>query len=281
MNRMINRICLVTGATSGVGHAIATGLAKEKAHVILLVRNMQRGLPVHDQMIHESGNERIEVFETDLSVQDSIRDFVSGFTKDHPELHVLSMNHGVLLPERQLSEDGIEMTWAVNYLSYFMLVNLLSGALKAGSPSRIASVVGTPGMLRWIRIHFEDLQSQTKYNGFSAIGRSVLARLIFTSELSDRLSDSNVSAHVFHPGLVRSDFGRHLPSVLRFMHALAVPFMRSGCPTGVRVCSDPKLQKPSGQYFIGRKAVDFKHTQLNKTVQAHLWKASQEMTGAG
>lgn len=278
---MKDRVCLVTGATSGVGRAIAAGLSGLQAQVVLLVRNAQRGLTVQNQISQKTGNERIEVMEADLSVQADIRDFASRFIQRYPRLNVLSLNHGVLLPERQLSKDGIEMTWAVNYLSYFMLANLLSGALKAGAPSRIASVVGTPSMLRWIRIHFENLQSETRYNGFTATGRSVLARLIFTTELADRFSSANVSAHVFHPGLVRSDFGRNLPPFLRFMHALAIPFMRSSCPTGVRVCSDPDLQHPSGRYFVGRRTVRFKHPQLNRTVQAHLWKVSHEMTGAG
>ncbi|HDQ46306.1 MAG TPA: SDR family NAD(P)-dependent oxidoreductase [bacterium] len=272
-------LCLVTGATSGVGRAVAAGLAKTGVRVILLGRDSRRTEAVRECLAKETSNPRIDAMTADLSDQESVRRFARRFLEEFPVLHVLSLNHGVLLPKRETTADGIEKTWAVNYLSGFMLSGLLLPALRAGSPARILSVVGSPGLLRMTRLGFEEIGETGRYNGFRAIRQSVLARLVFTQEIASRLTGEGVTANVFHPGIVRSGFGRHLPAFLRFLHAAASPLMSRESPTGVWAATDPGLGAVSGAYFVRKRPVLFSSPHVDAEVRKRLWNFSERMTG--
>ena len=275
---MKNKICLITGGTSGVGKAIATGLSLQGATCILTTRHFDTGGAVCESIKFNTKNDDIDVMQVDLSSQTSIRTFASTFRNRFDRLDILCNTAGVLFPKCSLTEDGIETTFATNYLSAFLLTHLMLPLLKSGIPSRILNVSGSPGILKHIRIHFEDIEFRNHYNGFKAAAQSVFAKLIFTFELAKRLKDTGVSVNAFHPGLIRSQFGRHLPWPLRFAAILVQPLFGTECKNGIYVASSSDITDLTGQYFVNQKATRFTTRHYKETVGEKLWQLSESYT---
>jgi len=276
---MNNKICLVTGATSGVGKATVLGLAEAGLHIVMLSRDRQRGDRVRSEIIQKTHHPHIDLLTADLSDQNSIRLFASEFKNTYNRLDVLSNNAGILLPRRELTEDGIEKVWAVNYLSCYLLTGLLMDVLVKSGSGRILNVVGSPGMMRHIKMHFDDIQLEEKYNGFKAIGQSVLARLLFTYELSRRIENYPVTVNAFHPGLIRSDLQRNMPGPVRWMASLVQFLLSVRCRTSEYLALSEDISKVSGCYFVNRKAVSFHSKHIDRKTGSELWSISESLTG--
>ena len=182
---MQNKICMVTGATSGMGKATAAALAHMGATVILVARNQRKGEAVRDEIRAQSGNTNIEVMLADLSSQQAIRECATLFRQNYPALHVLVNNAGGIFFKRETTVDGLEMTFAVDHLAYFLLTNLLLDHLKASAPARIINISSNIEGLGTIKL--DDIQYTQGYNGFGAYTRAKLANLLFTYELARRL----------------------------------------------------------------------------------------------
>ena len=194
------RHALVTGATSGIGRAVAAGLAEAGLDVTLLVRDRRRGEAAAETIKARVPEASVHLLEGDLASQASVRAAAAEYLKGHRELQVLVHCAGVFLPERQVTEDGVERTLATNYLGGYLLTELLTPALKAGAPSRVVTVASRYGNAR---IDFADLQFESrKFSYLKAVPASKLAQVLWTQDLAERLEGTGVSANAVHPGLV-------------------------------------------------------------------------------
>jgi NAD(P)-dependent dehydrogenase (short-subunit alcohol dehydrogenase family) len=196
---------LITGATNGIGLVAAHELAKLGAKTVIVSRNLEKCAQVTDQIKQETGNTQVEYIVADLSTRSGVQHTAYEFKKRHTHLHVLLNNAGALFTSRQLSADGIEMTFALNHLNYFLLTVLLLDTLKASGPARIVNVSSdshTRG-----KIDFDNLQMEKGYSGLGAYSQSKLANVLFTYELARKLEGTRVTANVLHPGLINTGFG--------------------------------------------------------------------------
>ena len=195
---MGEKVCLITGATSGIGKATAMGLANMGASVVMVGRDRGRGEAALAEIKEKSANASVDLLLADLSSQEEVRRLADEFKEAYPRLDVLINNAGVFRSERITTADGLEMTFAVNHLAYFLLTNLLLDVLKASAPSRIVNV--SSGDHRNGTIDFDDLQGEKGYKGAKAYSQSKLANVLFTYELARRLEGTGVSANCLHPG---------------------------------------------------------------------------------
>jgi NAD(P)-dependent dehydrogenase (short-subunit alcohol dehydrogenase family) len=186
------KICIVTGASDGIGKATALGLAKMGATVVMVCRNPAKGQAVLKEIQQASGNPAIELLIADLSSQAAVRKLADDFLQTHTRLHVLINNAGVSANQRTLTADGIELNFAVNHLAPFMLTLLLLDVLKASAPSRIINV--TSSAEGFGSIHFDDLMLEKKYDAMRGHAQSKLANVMFTYELARRVPSVCVDA---------------------------------------------------------------------------------------
>ena len=267
---------MVTGATSGVGRAIAAGLAERGATVILLSRSAEKGRLVSEAIRLKHASADVESMEADLSDFHSIRRFAESFKRQYPRLHVLSNNAAVLPMTRRVTADGFESIFGVNYIAHFFLTRLLLDRLAESAPARILTVSGSPGMLRRCRIDFDGIQSSTRYNPIRATLRAACAKAVFSIELARRMKGTGVTSNTFHPGIVRSNLAREFPAVLRPFVRFAEAFMTEECRTGVDLASDPRWGKTTGCFFAGGKPVRF---DTDPAVGEKLWDLSERLCG--
>jgi NAD(P)-dependent dehydrogenase (short-subunit alcohol dehydrogenase family) len=218
---MRGRICLVTGGSSGVGLATARGLAGLGATVLLVSRDPGRGERAAEAIRRRTGNPGVRFLACDLSLQREVRRLARELAERHPVLHVLANCAGHLALRRELTEEGLERTLAVDYLSHFLLTLSLLGPLRAGAPSRVLTVAGSPGPLRRLRLRDDFLEPGGRLSGAGSALQAALARVLFSFELARRLRGSGVTANAFHPGLVRTHLDRNLPWPLRLPVRLA------------------------------------------------------------
>ena len=277
---MSGKICLVTGATSGIGKETALALARRGASVVVVARNPAKGADTVRWLREQTGNDSVDLMLADLSSQQQIRQLADDFKKKHQHLHVLVNNAGAVLLSRRESADGIEMTWALNHLGYFLLTNLLLDVLRSSAPSRIVNV--SSGAHRRVELDFADLQGRNKYRGFRTYARSKLANLLFTYELAARMEGTGVTVNALHPGLVATNLpgsnglrGR----VLTFLLGLRGMRSEAGARTVVYLAASSEVDGITGQYFVKQKAVRSSRASYDQPAAAKLWQVSADLTG--
>ena len=277
---MAGKVCLVTGATSGIGLAAARELARLGATVILVARDKAKGAATVEALRNETGNDQLSLLLCDFSSQASIRTMASAFLAAWPRLDVLVNNAGGIQGQRRLTEDGLEMTFAVNHLGYFLLTALLLERLKASAPARIVNVASAAH--RGGRLDLEDLQSERRYRSFAVYSASKLANIAFTFELARRLEGSKVTANCLHPGVVGTGFGASGTRLLAFLMKLGRPLLTSpkrGAETIVYLASSPEVAGISGRYFSRCKPVGPSRAAQDAAPARKLWQASERLTG--
>ncbi len=276
---MRGRICIVTGANSGIGKATALGLAEMGAAVVMLCRDRRRGEAARAEIKERSGNDAVDLMLADLSVQTSIRGFVEEFKRAYGRLHVLVNNAGVIAARRTVTADGLEMTFAVNYLAPFLLTNLLLDVLKANAPARVVNVAGS--FHRMAAVNFDDLQFKENYGVARAGCQSKLALILFTYELARRLGGTAVTANCLHPGAVRTGISKVLPWYLRAPAFIMRPFFVSpeeGASTSIYLASSPAVEAVTGKYFSKMKEAKSSPASYDGEVAQRLWRVSEELT---
>lgn len=278
---MQGRICMVTGVNSGLGKATALGLAKLGAQVVMVCRHQARGEAAHHDIIKQSGSKEVTLLIADLSSQAGIYALAETLKQRFDKLHVLINNAGVYLRKRQLTKDGFEQTFAVNYLAPFLLINFLLEPLRASAPARIINVAGA--YHRRGEIHFDDLQLARDYTGAAANNQSQLARVLFTYELARRLEGTGVTVNCLHPGSVRTDITREMPKTLQFLaKTLFRPFFVSperGAETILYLATSPEVETTSGKYFVNKRPVLSSRRSYNSELAKRLWSVSEWLTG--
>ncbi|MFX1241762.1 MAG: SDR family oxidoreductase [Promethearchaeota archaeon] len=275
---MEGKVCIITGANSGIGKETALALAKMNATVVMLCRNKQRGEKAQKEIIEQSKNKNVDLLLCDLSSLKDIKNLISEFKNKYEKLHVLINNAGVMLKNRIISLDGFEMNFAVHVLGPFLLTNLLLDILKKSAPSRI--IVVASAAHKRAKIDFEDLQSENKkYRLFSAYGISKLAEILFTYELSRRLEGTKVTANAVHPGVVATNLGRDQS---KFSQWFAKKFFKSpeeGAQTSIYLASSSEVEGITGKYFINKEPRESSIESYNEENAERLWKICEEMTG--
>lgn len=277
---MKGKTCVVTGANSGIGKFTATGLANLGAKVVMVCRDEERGRSAREEVISATGNESIDLLIADLSSNRSIRQLADTVLSKYEQLHVLVNNAGAYLGKRTLTEDGLETTFALNHLGYFLLTNLLLDLLKSSAPARIVSVAS--GAHKGSRINFDDLMGESSYAGFRAYGQSKLANVMFTYELARRLRGTYVTANCLHPGVVATNFGRKDRGLLGFLFRTFSLFMRKpakGAETAVYLASSAEVEGVTGRYFVDKKDVRSSGPSYDESTASRLWQVSEELTG--
>jgi NAD(P)-dependent dehydrogenase (short-subunit alcohol dehydrogenase family) len=278
--RLHGRVCLVSGATQGIGHEIALALAGHGARVLLVARDEARGQRVRAEIAMRSGNAAIELYVADLSSQQSIRALAATLRERHDRLHVLVNNAGALFPRRRLTIDGIERTLALNHLGYFLLTELLLDLVRAGAPARIINVASHAHMRGLV--DFADLQSQRHYGGLTAYRASKLENLYFTYELARRLDGSGVTVNAMHPGTVGTRFGLDESGWFKVVKTLIRPLLRTpqkGAETAVYLATAPEVERVSGCYFVDCKPRRSSRQSYDRRAQQRLWTLSEQLTG--
>jgi NAD(P)-dependent dehydrogenase (short-subunit alcohol dehydrogenase family) len=277
---MDGKVCLITGATSGIGKATAMELASMGASVVMVGRDRARGEAALAEVKEGSANASVDLLLADLSSQEDIRRLAGEFKEAHPRLDVLINNAGVIRSKRVASADGIEMTFAINHLAHFLLTNLLLDLLKATAPSRIVNV--SSGEQRNGTIDFDDLQGEKGYKTAKAYGQSKLANVLFTYELARRLEGTGVSANCLHPGAgVRTNLGSGVSGVFGFTVRALTPFMKSpekGAETSIYLASSAEVEGLSGGYFVKKAEARSSDMSHDERIARRLWEASAELT---
>jgi retinol dehydrogenase-14 len=276
---MVEKVCLITGATSGIGKATAMGLANMGASVVMVGRDRGRGEAAMAEIRESSPNASVDLMLADVSSQEQIRRLADEFKEAYPRLDVLINNAGVFLSKRVRTADGIEMTFAVNHLAYFLLTNLLLDMLKASAPSRIVNV--SSGAQSNGTIDFDDLQGEKEYKGTKAYSQSKLANVLFTYELARRLQGSDVTANCLHPGAVRTNFGSGSSGIFGVMVRALRLFMISpekGAETSIYLASSPEVEGVSGRYFVKKTEARLSDVSYDERVSRRLWEMSAELT---
>jgi NAD(P)-dependent dehydrogenase (short-subunit alcohol dehydrogenase family) len=277
--KLQGKTCLITGATQGIGLASAIGIAQAGAETVLVARNRERGEAAVAEVKTKSGNSNVSLLVADLASQESVRQLAAAFKQNHQKLHVLLNNAGGLFVKRVLTIDGIETTFALNHLAYFLLTELLLDVLEASAPSRIINVSSAAHFGG--EIDFGDLQHQKRYSSFKVYSDSKLANVLFTYEMARRLAGTGVTANCLHPGVVTTGFGKNNPGLPKTLITLAGPFMLSpekGARTSIYLATSPEVEGVTGKYFDKCKSVSSSKQSYDPEAARRLWQVSEEMT---
>jgi NAD(P)-dependent dehydrogenase (short-subunit alcohol dehydrogenase family) len=275
---MKGKVCVVTGANSGIGKAMATDLARRGATVVMVCRDPARGAAARDAIREASGSEDVELERADLGVLDEVRDLAARLAR-RERIDVLMNNAGLYLPERRVSADGHEMMLAVNHLAPFLLTNLLMERLKA---SRARVITTSSVGHKFTRGRLDDLQAERRYVPLAHYGVTKLANILFTREVARRHGDDGVTAHCFHPGAVRTGFAQDEPGLFQSLVSVGRVFLRSpekGGETGVFLASHPAATETNGRYFVDKKPRRPSRQARDPKLAARLWDRSRELVG--
>jgi NAD(P)-dependent dehydrogenase (short-subunit alcohol dehydrogenase family) len=279
LSDLTGRVCVVTGATRGIGRATAEGLAGLGASLVLLCRRAEDGAAVAASIIG-SGGHPPEIVLCDLSSQASIRSAAGAIVRAYPRLQVLINNAGMLLRSREVSVDGYEMQLAVNHLAYFLLTNLLLDALKAGAPARIVNV--SSGAHQGGRIDFDALQSERRYDPIRVYSMTKLANILFTHELARRLEGTRVTANSVHPGVIATRLLEEYLGVPAVGAATVRTFggnPERGAETSIYLAASPEVEGISGGYFVNRQESRSSPASYDEATARKLWDVSARLTG--
>jgi retinol dehydrogenase-12 len=277
---MQGTICLVTGATSGIGLVTAQALAQQGATVVLVGRNPERTTAIVSRIQQETGNPHVAYLIADLSAQAQVRQLAGEFQRRFARLDVLLNNAGAFIARRSLSVDGIEMTLALNHLAYFLLTHLLLDTLKATPAARIVNV--SSDAHRKAQFDFADPQGAHRYRGWRAYCQSKLANLLFTYELARRLAGTGITANAVHPGFVATGFGhnnRGLVALGVWLAQFTALTPEQGAETLIYLATSPEVAGVTGMYFVKKHSVESSAASYDQAAAQRLWQLSAELTG--
>jgi retinol dehydrogenase 12 len=279
---MQGKVCLVTGATAGIGLITARELARRGGRIIIVGRSPERTEATVRRIQAETGATSVEFLVTDLSSQAGVRQLAEQVKTRCDRLDVLVNNAGAMFLKRLESVDGIEMTLALNHLSYFLLTNLLLPLIKASEMRRIVNVASEAH--EGASINLDDLQGKKKYGGWRAYKQSKLANILFTNELARLLEGTGVTVNSLHPGFVRTNFlqvfeGRWGGRLLRAIAERIAISPEQGARTSIYLASSPDVTGVTGRYFVKEKPATSSPQSLDRAMAEQLWRKSQEMTG--
>jgi NAD(P)-dependent dehydrogenase (short-subunit alcohol dehydrogenase family) len=277
--KISEKICLITGANSGIGKYTAIALAKQQATVVLLCRNVQKGREAQEEIQKISQNPKIDLITADFASLQQVRKAAEDFKNKYSQLDILINNAGILAPEKRiLSEDGFEMTLAVNHLSSFLLTNLLKEPLKKATTTRIINVSSEAHNAASFDIN--DLQFAKKYSVLNAYAVSKLANIMFTKELALKLKNTLMTANAVHPGVVATNFGGNTKGLMSLAVKMARPFMISAETSAESLyylATSSDVDNTNGAYFKRSKLSKPNPKYLSQELCRRFWAESLKM----
>lgn len=276
-NHMQGKICLVTGATSGIGKVSAEALAGMGARVIVGARNLDKAERTVADIRTRTGNDEVEYLLADLSIQAEVRRLAEKVQEQYTHLDVLLNNAGAMYFRRQVSADGFELTWATNHLNYFLLTQLLLPMLEKSAAGRVVNVASSA---HWRGvIQFDDLQFERGYSPMKVYGQSKLANILFTRELARRLEGSQVTANAVHPGLVATNFGQNfgLARLIGKIFLSGAKSAEEGAQTLIYLASSAEVQGVTGKFFVDLQEAPSSDRSKDEALARQLWEVSEEM----
>jgi len=272
--------CMVTGVTNGIGRVTAIELAKLGARMFLVCRNRERGNALVAEIAERTGNRDVTLLVGDLALQADIRRIADEFLARGEPLHVLVNNAGIVNMNREITRDGIEATFAVNHLAYFMLTMLLLDRIKQSAPARIVNV--TSDLHQRGSINFDDPGLADGYGWMRSYSQSKLANILFTYELARRLESAGVTVTCCHPGAVATNLGKNNGLLARGVFAVLGPFMRTpekGARTQIWLASSPDVEGQTAKYYIDCAERQSSTQSHDPEIARRLWDVSAKMTG--
>jgi retinol dehydrogenase 12 len=276
------KVCVITGGTDGIGKAAAYGLALQGATLLVHGRDPDKGMRAVAELKARSGNPSIEFLQADFAALAAVRRLAAEIVQRAPRIDVLVNNAGGVFARRTLSEDGYELTFAVNHLAPFLLTHLLLDKLQGGTPARI--VTTSSEAHRRAKIDLDDLQSARRYSPMGVYGRSKLANILFTRVLAKRLEGAAVTATCLHPGFVKTSFGRgfDVSPLLGQLFALISRFARTpekGAETVIYLAASPEVQGASGGYYFDCRLKTPSAAAQDDAAAERLWQLSERLVG--
>lgn len=283
-----NKVCIITGSNAGIGKRAALALAQTGATVVMMCRNPQRGEAARQEIIQQSGNDKVDLILVDMSSQKSIRNAVAEFKQRYNRLDVLinnAANFDITMKSPQMTKDGVETIFATNHLGVFLMTNLLLDLLKACVSARILNVA-SKGLMTYpfLSIEFDNLNGEKKFSAQHAYYHSKMAQLMFTYDLAKRLKGTGVTVNCIRVPAVRLDEGRydHIPSAMRFIYKFKMRFALSPeamAEAYVRLATASEFENVTGQYFDENcKVVKSSKKSSDEDVWKKLWDKSVELT---
>jgi NAD(P)-dependent dehydrogenase (short-subunit alcohol dehydrogenase family) len=268
-----DRICIVTGGSSGIGKATVEGLARRSATVVIACRDIDKGQAALREIAANSGAKDVHVMQLDLASLTSVRAFAATFMAKFTRLDVLVANAGIMTRKRQMTADGIEMDFGVNHVGHFLLTDLLLPLLKRSAPARI--VVVSSSMHASGRIDFDDLASEKSWRG--AYPRSKLANMLFVRALAKRLDGSRVVVNGLHPGVVSTELARDFPTPIRLMAKWFFKSAEQGARTSLYLATASEVAEISGRYFVNSKKKRPGAAALDDMLAERLWTETERL----
>ncbi|SDJ86736.1 NAD(P)-dependent dehydrogenase, short-chain alcohol dehydrogenase family [Catalinimonas alkaloidigena] len=278
---MKNKICLVTGANSGIGKVTTRELYRQGAQVIMVCRNQEKALQVKmdlEAQYPKTGG-KLDIVLGDLSRQDEVVKIARDVRQRYRHLDVLINNAGLVVQEKQMTEDGIEYTFAVNHLAPFLLTSLLLDLLRQSDEPRIINLSSEAH--RMARFQVSQLANPKKYNVMRAYGNSKLCNILFTRQLAQRLQPEGITVNSVHPGFVNSNFGAGFSGIYKVIMTLSAPFSISseaGAQTSLYLATSPNVKGITGKYFVEKKVRKPSEAALSDYYADQLWQLSEQLT---
>ncbi|MGO4690110.1 SDR family oxidoreductase [Glaciibacter sp. 2TAF33] len=265
------KTALITGATSGIGRETALALARHGFQVVIIGRRPSETAKTAEWIGTQTGNRNVEYLVADLTAQVDVRRVAHEFSATHRRLDVLINNAGAVFPKWELTDEGIERTWALNHLAPVLLSLELLGSLKASAPSRIVNVASSAQSNGRIDLGSRNAQASFSMNAYS---NAKLANVMATYALARRLHGTGVTVNCLHPGVVATSFGKNTGGWIKSLSTLAGPFLMTperGAATSVYVASAPEVETTTGCYFVKAKPSKSSATSYDEGLQEQVW----------
>jgi len=276
-----NKVCLITGATNGIGLEAAKALNKMGAEIVFIARNHEKAEKLKEDLLRDSGKQSTSII-ADLSLQSEVKKAADEFLSLNKPLHVLLNNAGIMNRERKETADGLDEVFSVNHLAYFSLTLMLIEKMKNTEGGRIVNVASMA--YRFVNeMNFEDLQSKENYKPMKVYGQSKLANILFTKRLASKVKENNITVNCLHPGYVDTGIGSNNKQTLwKLIMNLSRPFAKKtdkGAETSIYLCASPEVEKVTGEYFVDCKIEKLLGAAKSEEQAEKLWSISSELTG--
>lgn len=279
----MSKLVVVTGANSGIGKETAVALAAQVNQLVMVCRNLEKGKAAQAEIIKRSNNNHVDLMLCDFSSQASIRDFGAAFRKKYDAIDVLVNNAGAIFGDYTKTVDGIEQTFAVNHLGYFLVTHELLDLVKKGKDKRIVNVASFAHTFVK-KIDFDNLQGEKSYKQMANYGLSKLMNIYFTKVLANKMlqEQTGITVNCLHPGTVYTGFGSSGSKFFQKLIKIGGPLLMSpqnGAKTSIYLASSPAVKDITGEYFDKKKVKKTSKLAENMDYAKRIWDLSKELTG--